>query len=96
MLAILQSAVAGALRFIVTGGGVKMILAVVFGWLMTAVIALILPLIPGTQFITDFGNNVGDGIMWWVFKFRIPQGLAIVFGGGYAVRFLIRRIPVIG
>lgn len=95
MLAIMNSAFGAALRWLVTGGGVKMIMVVVIGWLMTAVVSILVPLIPGSAFLQTFADQITPGTMWWINKFRITTGITVVFGS-LAGRFLVRRIPFIG
>lgn len=95
MLAIFSSAFAGAFRFLIGAGGVKMIMVLAIGWIMNAVIGLILPLLPTPDFLQEFASAMSSGTMWWLELMQFPACVAISFGF-LGARFLLKRIPFIG
>lgn len=58
----------------------------------------VLNLIPVPQWLSDAPSVVGalpGGVAWGMRAFLVPQGLAIILGA-YVIRFIIRRIPLVG
>jgi hypothetical protein len=45
--------------------------------------------------IGSFGAGIPDGVGYFLHVLKVPEGLAMIMGA-YIVRFLIRRLPVIG
>jgi hypothetical protein len=69
----------------------------VFGWLMDGLSALINS-VPVPQFMTDLAGNasaIPPEVMFFVEPFGIDTGAAIIVTA-YTLRFLIRRLPVVG
>jgi len=61
-------------------------------------LGFVLSAIPVPAFLANAGNVIGalpPGVAYLAQAFMIPQGLAILVGA-YALRFTIRRIPLIG
>lgn len=61
-------------------------------------VAAALNAIPVPDSITAGLSNLGSlpgGVYWFCQMMALPEGLAMVFSA-YAIRFLIRRIPLIG
>ena len=44
---------------------------------------------------SDPFSSIDPGIAWFLEALQIPEGIAIVLGA-YVIRFLIRRLPVVG
>jgi hypothetical protein len=66
--------------------------------LLTTGLGLVLQAIPVPEWLAGAGNVVGSmppGVAYLAQAFMIPQGLAILIGA-YTIRFVIRRIPLIG
>lgn len=58
----------------------------------------ILKAIPVPEWLGSVGAlwaAIPDSVLFFLQSFAIPEGLAIV-GSAYGIRFLIRRIPIIG
>lgn len=45
--------------------------------------------------IASFGGSIPPGVGYFLHVMRVPEGLAMLLSA-YVLRFLIRRIPVIG
>lgn len=64
---------------------------------MDAVVS-VLEAIPVPGWLSDAGNvldNIPPGVVYFAQALQLPAGLAILLSA-YAIRFVIRRIPVIG
>jgi len=69
----------------------------VAAWLAEGLVAAI-HAIPVPQFLLNAPNvfaALPPGVVWFANMLAVPEGVAIVMTG-YAIRFLIRRIPLIG
>lgn len=74
-------------------------------WALVKVLSLIfegvlfvLNAIPVPEFMTDLSTNIGGidpGILYFAQPFQLGTGIAWIVSA-YVLRFLIRRIPVIG
>lgn len=61
-------------------------------------LAAFISAIPVPAFVSNAGNYlsaIDPGIAWFVNAMQLPYGLAVCLGA-YVIRFLIRRIPVVG
>lgn len=60
-------------------------------------LAAIIEAIPAPEWVSHAGNILqgSPGFLFWLDLFNVPEGLSIVFGA-YGIRFIVRRIPVIG
>jgi hypothetical protein len=61
-------------------------------------LALVLAAIPVPSWLANAGNVVGampPGVAYLAVAFKIPEGIAMIVGA-YTLRFIIRRIPLIG
>ena len=73
----------------------------VFEWLWSALLGALLTVlnaIPVPGWLADAPNVVSalpPGVAFFLQSFMLPQGLAIIIGA-YVIRFIIRRIPLIG
>jgi hypothetical protein len=66
--------------------------------LITTGLGLVLQAIPVPEWLSSAGDVVGampPGVAYLAQAFMIPQGVAILVGA-YTIRFVIRRIPLIG
>jgi len=95
MLAILNSAFAAAMRWLVQGAGLITLVTTALGFVLTAAVGLILPLIPGVDSVGRIVSSIPGGVMWILALFNVPICLTIAFGFLVA-RFTLRRIPFIG
>jgi hypothetical protein len=60
--------------------------------------ATVLSAIPVPQWLADAPSVVGQlpaGVAYLATSLAIPQGLSIIIGA-YVIRFIIRRLPIIG
>jgi hypothetical protein len=88
------------------------LLKTLFGWLVNLIQAMaewlwsellgalmtVLNAIPVPSWLSDAPAVVGSipsGVAFFLQAFEVPSGLAIIFGA-YTIRFIIRRIPLIG
>lgn len=62
-----------------------------FEWLVEVVRSFM----PDVSILTTAMNAIPDSIWYFLDLFKFGTGVAII-AGAYAVRFMIRRIPVIG
>lgn len=63
-----------------------------------AALAAVLEAIPVPDFISTaqgYFNGVGGNVLWVLNLFAVPQGMAMVMSA-LILRFLVRRIPLIG
>lgn len=83
----------------------------ILGWLLDAVLWAVLEVyelvllglaatinvIPVPSWLAEADPFAGldPGVAWFLEALQLPEGVAIILGA-YAIRFLIRRIPVIG
>lgn len=61
-------------------------------------LAAVINAIPVPDWLADAGGLFGalpDGVVYFVQAFELGTGLAVIVGA-YVLRFLIRRIPIIG
>lgn len=66
--------------------------------LLLAALAALLNSIPVPQFLIDASANVtlvDPSVSWAASVLEVPTGVALVFTA-YVLRFLIRRIPLVG
>lgn len=66
--------------------------------LVLSALATIINAIPVPSFIGDIAgylSGISPSIGWFLSSFQVPFGLQVIIGA-YLVRFLIRRLPVIG
>jgi len=65
--------------------------------LLTAALTATLNAIPVPDWVSNADNVLqGDsGFLFWLDLFNVPEGITIVLSA-YGLRFLIRRIPIIG
>jgi hypothetical protein len=57
---------------------------------------VILELIPVPGWAVNVGSlNLPDGVAWFASAFELPFGAAVM-SSAWIIRFLVRRIPVIG
>jgi len=69
----------------------------VWEWLLEAVAAMI-NAIPVPDWIQDVGAvfaAIPADVIWFLDPFRLGLGLSLI-GTAYTIRFLIRRLPVVG
>lgn len=61
-------------------------------------LASLLTAIPTPDFVIQAQNAFGDipaNVVFFATKFAVPEGIAMALAA-YGIRFLIRRIPIIG
>ena len=61
-------------------------------------LAAVIEAIPVPGFMANLGNYLGgldSGVAWFAQTLQLGTGLTFVLGA-YVLRFLIRRIPIIG
>lgn len=61
-------------------------------------LAAVLEAIPVPSWISSAGgvfDAIPDGVIYFAQAFQLPAGLSIIVSA-YVIRFLIRRIPIIG
>lgn len=94
MFAIMTSAVAYLMRWLVTSGGMKILFSGLLLWLFTLAVEFLIGLIPSADLSELFSGMPALGLhmMHWL---QLPAGL-VIFGGFLTARFLLRRIPFIG
>jgi hypothetical protein len=64
-------------------------------WFVTALPLAMLELLPVPDWMTDSTFALPDGVMWFASAFELPAGL-VILSGAWLIRFIIRRIPIIG
>lgn len=64
-------------------------------FLLQEVMGYLLPLIADTAIFQSMLNAVPDGSRYWLHMAAVPQGVPLVVAA-VAVRFFIRRLPVVG
>jgi len=68
-------------------------------WLWESILGAfvtVLELIPAPDWATNVGSlQIPEGVAWFVSAFELPFGAAVMVSA-WTIRFLIRRIPVIG
>jgi hypothetical protein len=68
-------------------------------WILETILyalVLLLELIPVPSWATNVGSlNLPDGVAWFASAFELPFGAAVMTSA-WIIRFLVRRIPVIG
>jgi hypothetical protein len=69
----------------------------IFSGIMDALAGL-LSLIPVPAWVSDFAPawaGLSGTVGYWVGPFQLGYGVSVIIGA-YAIRFLIRRLPIIG
>lgn len=61
-------------------------------------LASVLEAVPWPDWLSSAAGHVGaipSSVLWFLDPFEVPYGLMVV-SGAYLVRFLIRRLPIVG
>lgn len=69
----------------------------IYGLILDA-LAAVINAIPVPDFITNLGPNVSaafGAIGWWAELAMIPEGVTLILSA-YVLRFLVRRLPLVG
>lgn len=95
MFGIILSAINAALAFFVKSVVLKGIVLLILFSITTTFIPLLISLLPNTSGLSNALSFITCEMWYWLEPFQFGNGLAIVLNA-YALRFIIRRIPVIG
>jgi len=66
--------------------------------LVLEALALVINSIPVPEFMANLGPNVSAALAaigWWAELAQIPEGITLILSA-YVLRFLVRRLPVVG
>jgi hypothetical protein len=86
----------GLFQFLMNKLVIKFVFFVAFAGIVTALLPLVVDLIPGLDGIRNaLSNTFPSSVLYFLHFAELQFGLGVVMSA-YAVRFLIRRIPFIG
>jgi hypothetical protein len=95
MYGILISALFTALGFMVRSTLVKFATFFALFFIVSGFISYLAPLLPNASGLTGALGNLTSGAWYFLDLFKFPFGLSSVLSA-YVLRFMIRRMPVIG
>ena len=95
MFGILVSAFNSVLGFVLQSVVLKWGALFVIFFIVQALASFAISYLPSVAGISGMLGNVGSDVAYWLAPFRIDMGISGMVSS-MAVRFLIRRIPIIG
>lgn len=66
-----------------------------FFFVTTEFVQLLMPLLPTADLLSSLFSSLDPGIWWFLDLLKVDFGISSMLSS-FAVRFIIRRIPVIG
>lgn len=95
MYAILVSALNYFLTFLVKSVLVKFVTFFALFFIVSGFIEYLAPLLPNASSLNSSFGGIGAGVWYFLDLFQVSTGVSAVVSA-YTLRFMIRRIPVIG
>jgi hypothetical protein len=95
MYGILVSALNTFLTFLVRSILVKFVTFFALFFVVSGFIDYLAPLLPNAGALNASFGNIGSGVWYFLDLFQFSTGISAIISA-YTLRFMIRRIPVIG
>ena len=95
MYAILASAVGLLLSFLARSVLVKFVTFFALFFVVVAFVAVLAPLLPTSSGLSGALGNLSASVWYFLDLFQVPYGISATISA-FVLRFIIRRIPVIG